>query len=286
MFHAGIDLPDFAAFPLLDTDEGRAALRAYYEPYLALAERKGVGMVVDTPTWRANLDWGARLGYDADRLTEVNRRAVDFVRGLALEHPSVPVVLDGVLGPRGDGYVVEAVMAPAQAADYHALQIGAFASAGADMATAVTMTYVDEAIGVADAARVASLPLVVSFTLETDGRLPSGDTLADAIDRVDAATDGFVAYYMINCAHPSHFASVLEGAGSWLGRVKGIRANASKMSHAELDEAEELDRGDPAELAADYRDLRARLPELRVVGGCCGTDIEHVIAITEALTTE
>ncbi len=286
MFHAGIDLPDFAAFPLLDTDEGRAALRAYYEPYLALAERKGVGMVVDTPTWRANLDWGARLGYDADRLTEVNRRAVDFVRGLALEHPSVPVVLDGVLGPRGDGYVVEAVMAPAQAADYHALQIGAFASAGADMATAVTMTYVDEAIGVADAARVASLPLVVSFTLETDGRLPSGDTLADAIDRVDAATDGFVAYYMINCVHPSHFASVLEGAGSWLGRVKGIRANASKMSHAELDEAEELDRGDPAELAADYRDLRARLPELRVVGGCCGTDIEHVIAITEALTTE
>ena len=286
VFNAGIDLPDFAAFPLLDTDEGRAALRAYYEPYLALAERQGVGMVVDTPTWRANLDWGARLGYDADRLTEVNRQAVDFVRGLALEHPSVPVVLDGVLGPRGDGYVVEAVMGPAQAADYHALQIGAFAGAGADMATAVTMNYVDEAIGVANAARVTSLPLVVSFTLETDGRLPSGDTLADAIDRVDAATDGFVAYYMINCAHPSHFASVLEGGGSWLGRVKGIRANASKMSHAELDEAEELDRGDPAELAADYRDLRARLPELRVVGGCCGTDIEHVIAITEALTTE
>lgn len=286
MFNAGIDLPDFAAFPLLDTDEGRAALRAYYEPYLALAERQGVGMVVDTPTWRANLDWGARLGYDADRLTEVNRQAVDFVRGLALEHPLVPVVLDGVLGPRGDGYVVEAVMRPAQAADYHALQIGAFAGAGANMATAVTMNYVDEAIGVANAARVTSLPLVVSFTLETDGRLPSGDTLADAIDRVDAATDGFVAYYMINCAHPSHFASVLGGGGSWLGRVKGIRANASKMSHAELDEAEELDRGDPAELAADYRDLRARLPELRVVGGCCGTDIEHVIAITEALTTE
>jgi S-methylmethionine-dependent homocysteine/selenocysteine methylase len=285
VFHAGIDLPDFAAFPLVDSDEGRAALREYFEPYLELAEKQGVGIVLDTPTWRANPDWGARLGYDADRLAAVNRRAVEFTRDLAREHPSVPVALDGVLGPRGDGYVVGAVMTPAQAADYHGFQIWALRDAGADMVTAVTMTYVDEAIGVADAARSAGLPVVVSFTVETDGRLPSGETLADAIGRVDGATDGFVAYFMINCAHPTHFASVLDDGGSWLDRVGGIRANASKMSHAELDEAEELDRGDPVELAAAYCDLRARLPELRVVGGCCGTDIEHVTAITEALTT-
>ena len=283
VFHDGIDLPDFAAFPLLDTDGGRAALRGYYEPYLALAEAQGVGMVLDTPTWRANPDWGARLGYDADRLAEVNARAVAFMREIAREHRSVPVVLDGVVGPRGDGYVVGALMTPAEAADYHGLQMRAFSTAGADMATALTMTYAEEAVGVATAARSAALPVVVSFTVETDGRLPSGEALADAIARVDDATDAYVAYFMVNCAHPTHFASVLDGGGPWLGRIKGIRANASTMSHAELDEAEELDAGDPAELAAGYRDLRTRLPELRVVGGCCGTDIAHVRAIAEAL---
>jgi homocysteine S-methyltransferase len=284
VFHEGIVLPDFAAFPLLDSADGRAALRAYYDPYLALAERQRIGMVLDTPTWRANPDWGARLGYDTDRLADVNRRAVDFIRGCAAERPAVPVVLDGVLGPRGDGYVVGEVMTPAAAADYHGFQIRAFRDAGADMATALTMTYSDEAIGVANAAQSASLPIVVSFTVETDGGLPSGETLADAIRRVDDATDGFVAYYMINCAHPSHFAAALDTAASWVARVKGIRANASKMSHAELDEAHELDRGDPAELAARYRELASVLPELRVVGGCCGTDIEHVTAVTAALT--
>lgn len=282
IFQSGVDLPDFAAFPLLETDEGRAVLAGYYGPYLAIAERLGVGVVVDTPTWRANLDWGARLGFDGDRLATVNRDAVRFVRALAAERPGLTAVTDGVIGPRGDGYIVGSTMSAAEAASYHALQAQAFADGGADMISAITMTYAAEAIGVTRAAAAVGLPVVVSFTVETDGRLPSQQALGDAIAEVDAATDGGPAYYMINCAHPTHFASTLDASGSWIDRVKGVRANASRLSHEELDAAEDLDRGDTAELAGLYRGLGSAL-DLRVVGGCCGTDHEHVAAIAEGL---
>lgn len=282
VFHDGIDLPDFAAFPLLDTDEGREALTRYYAAYLDIARRHSTGIVLDTPTWRANLDWGARLGYDPDALAAVNRRAVDFVSDLAAEWSDVTTVRNGVVGPRGDGYVVEAAMSATEAASYHALQIRAFADAGAEMVTAVTMTSAAEGTGVARAATAVGLPAVISFTVETDGRLPSGETLPDAIATVDRETDGAAAYFMVNCAHPTHFADTLTG-GAWLERVRGIRANASKLSHDELDEAEELDPGDIDELAGDYADLAARLPGLAVVGGCCGTDHRHIDAVAATL---
>jgi S-methylmethionine-dependent homocysteine/selenocysteine methylase len=285
VFHENIDLPDFAAFPLLDTETGRAALAAYYEPYLGIGRRLGVPVVVDTPTWRANPDWGARLGYDPIRLAAINRRAVEFVRDLASNGPGGPVeqVVNGVIGPRGDGYVVGETMSASEAAAYHGLQARAFSEAGAAMITAVTMTYVDEAIGVVRAAGSVGLPVVISFTVETDGLLPSGQPLADAIARVDEATDGAPAYFMVNCAHPAHFAEQLVAGTDWLSRVKAIRANASRCSHAELDEATELDRGDVADLAEWYLRLDAILPDLRVIGGCCGTDHEHVAAIAESL---
>lgn len=282
LFLEGIDLPDFAAFPLLDDDAGRAALRRYYSPYLDIAVGRGIGIVLDTPTWRASADWGQRLGYDHDAIAAVNERAVEFVRGLADERSDLTYVLNGAIGPRGDGYVVGATMSSAEARRYHSLQVRALARAGADMVTAVTMTYVDEGLGVALAARDSGLPVAVGFTVETDGRLPSGTTIGEAIEAVDAATDGYVAYFMINCAHPSHFEHALEPEATWTHRIKAIRANASRASHAELDEAEELDRGDVIELAADYRRLRAILPDLRVVGGCCGTDHEHVDHIAKA----
>jgi S-methylmethionine-dependent homocysteine/selenocysteine methylase len=285
VFHNGIDLPDFAAFPLLDTEHGRAALADYYRPYLDLGRRLGVPVVVDTPTWRANLDWGARLSYDAIRLAAVNRRAVEFVRELAAAGSDAPVehVVNGVIGPRGDGYVIGETMSASEAAAYHGLQARAFAEAGAAMITAVTMTYVDEAIGIVRAAGSVGLPVVISFTVETDGVLPSGEPLGDAITGVDRATDGAPVYYMVNCAHPTHFTEQLTTGAGWLERVKAIRANASRCSHAELDEATELDRGDVADLAGWYGRLDAILPDLRVVGGCCGTDHEHVTAIAESL---
>ena len=283
VFLQGLDLPDFAAFPLLDSGDGKVALDRYYAPYLDLAERTGAGFVLDTPTWRANRDWGMRLGYDDDDLSEVNRRAVDYIKGLADARASMAPVLNGVVGPRGDGYVVGDVMAPEDAADYHSLQARAFAAAGAQMMTAVTMTYAGEAIGVTDAASAEGLPVVVSFTVETDGRLPSGQELGEAITEVDEATDGAPAYFMVNCAHPTHFAGVLDERSSWLERVKAVRANASTMSHAELDQATELDRGDVAGLARHYGELLRILPDMRVAGGCCGTDDEHISAIAAEL---
>jgi homocysteine S-methyltransferase len=279
----GVDLPDFAAFPLLADDAGRTRLRSYYAPYVALAAEHDAGLVLDTPTWRANPDWGARLGYGADALAAANRAGVALLADLRAKVALArPLVVNGVVGPRGDGYVPGEQMSAEEAERYHAPQLEAFAQAGADLASALTLTYAPEAIGIARAARAAGLPIAISFTVETDGRLPSGQALREAVEQVDAETDAAPAYYMVNCAHPTHFADVLDEKGPWRARLRGIRANASRMSHAELDEASELDSGDPVELAAHYRALRAQLPSLTILGGCCGTDERHIAAICAA----
>jgi len=284
IFDDGLELADFAAFPLLDDADGRAVLVRYFERYADVAVRDGVGLVLETPTWRASADWAARQGIDTDALVRLNKEAVALVADVADRRATSasPIVVSGCIGPRGDGYVVGDVMSPAEARAYHGLQARAFADAGADVVTAITMTYVEEAIGIVEAARDAGLPVVISFTVETDGVLPSGQPLGEAVEAVDAATEGYAAYFMINCAHPDHFASVLDPAAAWTQRLGGIRANASRMSHEELDEAEELDRGDPEELAQLYRLVRGVLPQIRVLGGCCGTDHTHIEAISAA----
>ncbi len=283
IFQQGVELVDFAAFTLLDSDDGHEALRRYYEPYFELAASIGTGIVIDTPTWRASLDWGARQGYGAEAMAAINRRAVHFVTGIADRWPAVPAVINGAIGPRGDGYVVGDAMSTAEATQYHTMQTDAFAHAGAPMVTAVTMNYVEEAIGVTRAAHRSGIPVAVSFTVETDGRLPSGQPLGEAIEHVDSETQRTPVYYMVNCAHPSHFDHVLSTGAPWIERISGIRANASALSHAELDEATELDRGDIADLAGRYASLRDALGGFVVVGGCCGTDHEHIAAIAAAV---
>ena len=287
IFDDGFELPDFAAFTLLADPAGRAALDRYFDSYAAIAVRDGVGIVLETPTWRASSDWAPRLGYDLEALEAVNRDAVDHLLTVRARHQTAttPVVISGCIGPRGDGYRVDVTMTAEEAKAYHGLQARVFADSEADLVTAITMTYAEEAIGVTEAARAAGMPVVISFTVETDGRLPSGQLLGDAIEAVDAATGAYPSYYMVNCAHPTHFSALFEGAPSWASRIGGVRANASKLSHAELDEAEELDTGDPQELAARYQELRAALPALRVLGGCCGTDHRHIDAISTACGT-
>jgi S-methylmethionine-dependent homocysteine/selenocysteine methylase len=284
IFHDGFELPDFAAFTLLDTANGTRALNSYFAPYAEIAVRERVGVVLETATWRANTEWGARLGYDPQRLAEINVTAVSMLAALRdrYETTDTPVVISGCVGPRGDGYRPEVSMSPEEAEDYHRPQAQAFAVSHADLVTAITMTYSGEAIGVTRAATAAGMPVVISFTVETDGRLPSGETLREAIEATDAATGSGPTYYMINCAHPSHFDSVLASGGAWVGRIRGLRANASTLSHAELDEAEELDGGDPVDLGRRYRELRDAHPQLTVVGGCCGTNHEHIDAIAGA----
>lgn len=284
LFHDGLDLPDFAAFVLLSTPEGRAALTRYARTYARLAVARGVGIIIDTATWRASSDWGARLGYDAGQLFDANVAAVELIdRVRDLETAGSPIVISGAVGPRGDGYVPGETITVSEAEEYHAPQVRALAAGGADLITGLTMTTATEAAGLVLAARHTDIPVAVSFTVETDGRLPDGQALGDAIAFVDLVTEEQPAYFMVNCAHPTHFADVLDTGAPWVGRIRGIRANASTMSHAELDDATELDAGDPAELAREYQRLRSLLPNLHVVGGCCGTDHRHVEAIAESL---
>jgi S-methylmethionine-dependent homocysteine/selenocysteine methylase len=280
IFHHGLELPLFAAFDLLKDDEGTEQLRLYYTPYAITARDRGVGLVLESPTWRASPGWAAKLGYSEADLDALNRKAIALMEELRAEYQgSSPIVISGCVGPEGDGYAPETMLTADEAERYHSVQIGTFADTAADMVTAITMTYAEEATGVTRAARAAGLPIVISFTLETDGRLPSGQALGDAIAQVDDATDGGPAYYMINCAHPTHFESAVAGGEPWLQQLGGLRTNASTMSHAELDEAEELDEGDPADLAARHAELRGLLPNVNVLGGCCGTDHRHVDAI-------
>jgi S-methylmethionine-dependent homocysteine/selenocysteine methylase len=284
IFHEGLDLPAFAAFDLLKDEEGTERLRRYYDPYVALARERGVGFVLESPTWRASPRWAGEIGYDGGQLHAFNRKAIALLEEIRNRHEASgpPIVISGCVGPQDDGYNPTELLSAEAAHDYHATQIGTFADTAADMVTAITMTYPDEAIGITHAAAEAGLPVAISFTVETDGRLPSGQALGEAIEQVDGETNRGPSYYMINCAHPTHFASVLDNGDGWRDRVRGLRANASTLSHAELDEAEELDDGDPADLAARYAELREQLPRLNVLGGCCGTDHRHVAAIRDA----
>ncbi len=277
IFHDGIDLPYFAAFPLLDDEHGRAALRRYYNAYAEAARRSGAGCILDTPTFRASPDWAAKIGYQPTQLPSVIADAVSLLREIrgTWEQRGVRIAINGAIGPRGDGYSAAETMDGDAAEAYHLPQIQAYAAAGADVVTAQTMTHTGEAIGIARAAARAGIPCVVSFTVETDGRLPDGSLLRDAVLAVDAATDGAPSLYMVNCAHPTHIAPALEVGGDWLRRMGGVRANPSPKSHAELNESTSLEDGDPVALGEQLGAIRRSFPHFCLFGGCCGSDSRH-----------
>jgi S-methylmethionine-dependent homocysteine/selenocysteine methylase len=259
IFHEGLELPYFAAFHLLQTPEGEAALRKYFRTYAELARRFNTGLILESATWRANADWGARLGYTADALAEANGKAIWLLEEIRSEYKTdrTPVVISGCLGPRGDGYVPDRAMSVQEAEAYHREQVDTFAGTVADMVCAITMNYIEEAVGIARAAQQANMPAAISFTVEAGGKLPTGQTLKAAIEQIEEITSGYPCYYMINCAHPTHFESVLIAGEPWVERIRGLRANASRMSHAELDESPDLDTGNPMELGREYAELKS-----------------------------
>ena len=281
LFNKGIELPHFAAFPLIDNPVHRNILIDYYKDYIELAKTHNTGFILESPTWRANSDWGFKLGYSEKGLVQLNKDAIVLLKEIRESYNDAleDSLISGCIGPRGDGYVVDAVMTADEAATYHHMQIEAFKNAGADLVSAITMTYINEALGIVRAARTNRIPVVISFTVETDGKLPSGETLEDAITEIDEVTDGYPLYYMINCAHPTHFMNSIEGDHHWKSRIQGVRANASCKSHAELDESTELDTGNKEELGALHSILKEQLPNLKVFGGCCGTDASHIESI-------
>jgi len=282
IYNRGIELPFFASINLLRSSVGKEALEEYFRSYLDLARRLGTGFELVSASWRASPDWAAEFGLTQEELDRLNGQSVAMLRDLQSRYPDVTTVVTGCIGPRGDGYDPGSIMSAEEAQDYHRRQAFAFATAGADMIGAITITNVPEAIGIARAAKALDVLVYISFTVETDGRLPTGDTLDDAIAAVDEATDGYPSYFMVNCAHPDHFTEALLNGGAAISRIRGLRANASRCSHAELDAMTELDDGNPEELALMYRQIRESLPRITVLGGCCGTDLRHIAAIADA----
>ena len=285
IFHNGFALPEFAAFDLLKHKEGRQALVDYYKTYSKIAKEHGVGFILESATWRASQDWGRKIGYSTQELVTMNRQAIQLLADIRdeYENENTKLVISGCIGPRGDGYQPDSKMTIEEAEAYHAWQMNVLADTEVDMVTALTMTYAEEAIGVVRTAQSAGLPVVISFTVETDGRLPNGQSLKDAIRQVDKATWNGPIYYMVNCAHPTHFDSELDTDEAWVQRIHALRSNASRKSHAELNESDTLDDGNPIEFGRQYRALKDRLSNLNVLGGCCGTDHRHIEAVCKAI---
>ncbi len=284
VFHKGFDLPEFAAFYLLKDSVGVAELKQYFRTYASIAKKYGTGFILESATWRANPDWGEILGYSTEELDQANRQAIEILEEIRheFEHDKTKMVISGCIGPRGDGYIPNNAMTAEEAEKYHLRQINTFSQTNADLVTAITMNYAEEAIGIAKAAKSLNMPVAISFTVETDGKLPTGQTLKDAIETVDRSTDNYSAYFMINCAHPTHFEHVLDD-GEWVKRIRGLRANSSSKSHEELNESTTLDEGNPAELGKQHHSLLSKLPKVNIFGGCCGTDERHVEEICKAV---
>lgn len=239
--------------------------------------------ILETPTWRANPDWIEKTGHPANAVSAVNTRAVDLLKDLKSEfEKDLPTILiSGCIGPRGDGYFPENMMSYEEAQQYHSTQIEVLYHASVDLISALTINNAEEATGITRAANYFQMPAVISFTVETDGKLPTGMSLKEAIKSVDDHTEIPPLYFMINCAHPKHFHDELSKHKSepWVHRIKAIRANASCKSHSELDHATTLDRGIPKELGQEYKKLKETFGHLNVFGGCCGTDEEHISEI-------
>jgi S-methylmethionine-dependent homocysteine/selenocysteine methylase len=278
IYHAGMELPSFASFVLFQDEKGQNALRKYFHGYVSVARNYEVGLILEAATWRSNPDWGKQLGYSENDLVTINHKAIEMLAKLRKEYENdkTKIVISGCIGPRGDGYSPTNIMSAKEAEEYHSTQISTFSKTEADLVTAITMNYVEEAVGIVQAAKSFGMPVVISFTVEADATLPTGQTLKDAIEQVDKETGNYPAYYMINCAHPTHFADVLASGEAWVERIHGVRANASKKSHSELDVSTHLDEGNPVELAHDFTQLLNHAKNLNVLGGCCGTDSRHI----------
>ena len=279
IFQHGIELPYFAAFHLLDDSRHRERITSYFQPYIEIAQRFSAGFVIGSVTWRASEDWGRRLGYSKESLADANRSAIELccaIRSASSDGGEQSMVVSACLGPRGDAYMPGSLMTADESQLYHEVQLGTLVETAADMITAASLNYVEEAIGIARAAKAIGMPLVESFTLGTDGALPNGETLEQAILQVDEATDGYVSYFGINCAHSTHFKHLFVDAKPWTKRIRAVRANASKLSHQDLDNSTNLDTGDPEEFGRDYGRLKAAARQLNILGGCCGTDHRHI----------
>ena len=264
----GFTLRHFCGFELLNDARGITCLRDYQRKIIEAAVANGFGVINEGLHYRASRDWGELIGFSKEALEDINIRGIEFYRELGREYdsPDTPMLVGGVIGPRGDAYNVGRTPDAAEAEDYHSEQI-------------LTFSSVQEAIGLVRAAKAAGMPVIVSFIAANGGRLQGGETLQQAITLVDAATGSGPDYYMINCTHPTEFEQGLT-PGDWTTRLGGFMPNAVAMETLDLCKLGHLEDGDPAELGHQMADLARRFPHINVWGGCCGTDGRHIGQIT------
>lgn len=281
----GFELRHFCLFELLDDKRGVACLTDYHRKLVEAAVPHGFGVINEGLHYRASRDWGELIGYSREGLEEINIRGIEFYKDFAREYdsPETPMIVGGVIGPRGDAYNVARAMAAAEAEDYHSEQILTFKKAGADQITAATLSSIEEAIGIARAAKAADMPVVISLFVKQGGRLSGGETVEEAITKVDAATGNVPAYYMINCTHPTEFEPALT-ADDWNRRLGGFMPNAVAMETLDLCKLGHLEDGNPEELGGQMADLARRFPHIHVWGGCCGTDGRHIGQIAQQVS--
>ena len=285
IYHEHIDLPCFASFTVLKSESGRKCLKKFLRSFVDIAQKYHLGVLLITPTWRCNPDWIKKLNYPNEDLSYLNKLSVEILDEVRNEYSTskYPIIIGASTGPRGDGYQPQNMMTPDEAQEYHSKQIRVLSETNVDFITAFTLNYIDEAIGIVRAAKEVNMPIAISFTVETDGNLATGQTLKEAIETVDKETNQTPVYYLINCAHPANFQHIFNKEEKWMERIRGIQGNASKKSHAELDQATELDDGDPQEFGQDIRQLLYKLKNLNILGGCCGTDIRHLEQVCQQI---
>ncbi|HEY8592653.1 MAG TPA: homocysteine S-methyltransferase family protein [Sphingomicrobium sp.] len=284
MYGHGFELPKFALFPLLDDAAAVVQLKAMYEAVLQVAVRHRMSVMLGGLDYRASPDWAGLLGIDAVRLADYQHRSVAFLREVAEPYlEKLPhILVSGIVGPQGDAYERNQTVTASSAEAYHGTQMDNLASAGVDLVQAMTFTSSHEAIGVIRAAQARELPIVVSFMTDSPDEPGGQRSFRQTIEDVDRATDSYALFYGINCAHPREFEPLLRDQGEWLNRIGLLRPNASAKDKVELCQIGHLERGDARELAQLMGVLAARLPNVRVLGGCCGTWDEHLDLIAGA----
>lgn len=283
IYRKNINLPSFSTLPLLSTEEGTENLLSIYQDYINTALTHSTGIVLETRTWRGSPAWASKLGLSTSQVLNLNRAAVTILRDLrhGAETPSTPIVISGTLGTLQDAYQDSTgTVSITLAQENYRSQVHVLAQEGVDMLSIMTVTNLNEAIAAVTVAREFNLPIHVSFSIETNGRLQGGRTVDDVIREVDHLTESYTTYFGVNCAHPRHIMAALQGVSKEVrSRIGSIRGNASLKSHQELDNTLVLDRGDVSVYVGEFDGLLNILPELKVVGGCCGTDEEHLDAL-------
>jgi len=282
MYKHGFELPHFAMFPLLDNPKAVSKMREMFRSYLDVAAEHDFCALMGGLDYRASPDWGDLLGYSPASLSDANLQSIEFLRELANEYSSqVPeILIQGLIGPRGDAYERNETISENEAEDYHSVQLETLKKANVDSALAITFNNIPESVGVARAAAKIGVPLAISLTLDSNSKLHSGPSLADAITAIDEQTNQAPEYFLINCSHPLEFEPAIE-PGDWIQRVRGVRPNASKMDKMALCQIGYLEDGDPEELGRLCGDLARQYPHMDIWGGCCGTWDNHLNEIAK-----